>query len=150
MVPKCIIFKVLPVPRLQLGNVPVPEAPASFSTAYLCSHAGTRAPCPYTNAFPGSRVEKYRDFIRYFLPNNHENSERIMLMMMQVVMGKQKPKFFFWMEMSPGIFPIKGILLPNINSPPAIIKIMPMIISVLPKALNSLMFFVSCVIERLP
>ena len=88
MVPKCIIFKVLPVPRLQPGNVPVPEAPASFSTAYLWSHAGTRAPCPYTNAFLCSRVEKHRDFIRYFLPNNHENSERIMLMMMQVVMGK--------------------------------------------------------------
>ena len=29
-----------------------------------------------------------RNFICYFLPNNHESSERMMLMIIQVVMGK--------------------------------------------------------------
>ncbi len=58
----------------------------------------------------------------YFL-NKVNNNVRMMLMMMEVTIGKYKVKFFLLMMMSPGSLPIHGIFSPiNRSTPMAMIK----------------------------
>ena len=60
-----------------------------------------------------------------------------MLIKIEVVIGKKKVKLSFFIKISPGIFPKKGIFEKNNRKTPVIKRIKEKIISITP---NSLMF----------
>ncbi len=58
---------------------------------------------------------------------------------MQLVRGKKKVKFFLWITMSPGSFPIKGILGKKYKKTPKRKIIIPMNIKNFPKNSNPIL-----------
>lgn len=58
----------------------------------------------------------------------YKTTESITLIIIQVVIGKNRLKLFFWMCISPGNFPNHGILSEKNKKIPSVVMIRPMII----------------------